>query len=641
MKVDEHLLLWDQALVTIMDIRRISLRGGEEWRAYRLPASSFIYAFDGSAEISLDGTKYQTSRFHVLHGGKGMCLDIVPLTESFEFYMMMYRARPALPSACQPFVWQYALVPGQPMSLLNKVQEMDRLWSAGGRVERLQIKGLLYQFIHEVVWELDRQKVQTLQPDLVAQMLLYLQQHYASVVTMEGLADTFNYSARYLNRRFKRDTGYSPIDYLIQLRMNKAKALLLKTNATVQETAASVGYGDMFYFSRLFKKHTGVAPANYAAYMRENNRGPNSPDEKAGYSMFAKEGKRYIDESDENHYQYTDRGVNRMSRNSKQHLIALVLLCTLTLLVSACSGSANRAEGSTNSSANTNTAAVEQQAKDREVTDGLGHKVTVPANPQRVLATYLEDHLVALGVKPVAQWSVKEGKGVQNYLQQELAGIPTIPSELPYEAVISFEPDLIIIDSAEMVEGDKYEQYNKIAPTYAVGTEKNNDWRQELLTVGEVLNKSEEAQKVLENYEQKASEAKEQLKQAIGTQSAAALWVTAKKVYVVNENLSSGDLLYHDLGLSVPAVVHEAASGSANWNAISLEKLAQMDADHLFIVNARGITKEELLKDSLWQGIPAVQKGNVYEYDNQSSWLYTGTIANSQMIDDVLESIIK
>ncbi|AZK49104.1 iron-hydroxamate ABC transporter substrate-binding protein [Paenibacillus lentus] len=319
---------------------------------------------------------------------------------------------------------------------------------------------------------------------------------------------------------------------------------------------------------------------------------------------------------------------------------------SLTLLLSACSGGLNSASTNGSTSENTHAASGENQAKESQstehlLTDALGHEVKVPANPERIIASYLEDHLVALGVKPVAQWSVAEGKSVQNYLQYELKDVPTIPSELPYEAVMSFQPDLIIMDSAEMVAGDKYEQYSKIAPTYTVGTEQNNDWREELLVVGEVLNKADEAKKALEDYDAKAKEAKEKLQTAIGEKSAVVLWPLGKDTYVVHEKYSSGDVLYRDLGLKVPEVVQEiSATAEANWNQISLEKLAELDADYIFVVSS-AVPMEELLSDPIWAGLPAVKNGQIYEFDRESSWLYTGVIANSQIIDDVVESILK
>lgn len=312
--------------------------------------------------------------------------------------------------------------------------------------------------------------------------------------------------------------------------------------------------------------------------------------------------------------------------------IASSLLVFTALLVSACSGNTGTAPEK---------AAPEQAAAtERVVTDAMGNKVTLPVHPQKVIATYLEDHLVALGVKPVAQWSVGEGS-VQGYLQKELAGIPAIPYDLPLEVVMSHSPDLIILESAELAAGDKYNQYSKIAPTYAVGIEKNTDWRKELLAVGEVLNKRDEAKAVLAAYEKKAQEAKEKLQQGIGTKSATALWVLPKSTFVVKETMSSGDVLYKDLGFTVPEIVKEVTQASdANWSKISLEKLAVLNTDYLFIVNSKGMPLKELVGDPVYANIPAVKNGHVYEFSKDSSWLYSGTIANGQIIDDVMKSVM-
>ena len=247
------------------------------------------------------------------------------------------------------------------------------------------------------------------------------------------------------------------------------------------------------------------------------------------------------------------------------------------------------------------------------MTDAMGHEVNIPAEPKRVIASYLEDNLVALGITPIAQWSVKGGS-VQDYLQDALKDVPTIEHDLPFEAVASFQPDLLIMDSASMVEGNKYSQYSKIAPTYVIGNEVNNDWREELKKVGELFGMEEEAQAALDQYEQKAKDAKEQLQQAIGGESAAAIWLVGGKLFVVSETLSSGAVMYGDLGLTVPGVVKEiSASATGNWSSISLEKLAELDADHLFFINSDG-EGAEVLQDPLWANIPAVKNGNIYEY---------------------------
>lgn len=320
--------------------------------------------------------------------------------------------------------------------------------------------------------------------------------------------------------------------------------------------------------------------------------------------------------------------------NRKMKTIFFICLLLVFTVLAAC--------GNNNSKENNNKEnGTSQEATERTLTDALGNEVKVPAEPKRIIGSYLEDDLVALGVTPVAQWSIQEGKGVQDYLQESLKDVPTIDSTLPYEAVSSFAPDLVLMSSGAEVEGAKYDQYAKLAPTYVVSKENNNDWRKRLQTIGEVIGKKDEAEKVLADYNQKAKDAKGKIQESIKDESAAAIWLVSNQLFIVGENVSSGAVLYGDLGLKVPEVVKEiSATATGNWSAISLEKLAQLDADHLFLINSDG-EGAEVLKDSLWSNIPAVKKGNIYEYGPDTSWLYSGPIANTQIIDDVLESLVK
>ncbi|EOR23066.1 periplasmic-binding protein [Niallia nealsonii AAU1] len=322
-----------------------------------------------------------------------------------------------------------------------------------------------------------------------------------------------------------------------------------------------------------------------------------------------------------------------MKNRTMKSILFICLLLVFTVLA-ACGNSNSKEE-------NNKENAESKEATERTLTDAVGNEVKVPAKPKSIIGSYLEDDLVALGVTPVAQWSVQEGKGVQEYLQEYLKDIPTIDSTLPYEAVSSFAPDLVLMSSASAVEGAKYDQYAKIAPTYVVAKENNNDWRTRLQTIGEVVGKKEEAEKVLADYNEKAEEAKGKIQESIKDESAAAIWLVSNQLFIVGENVSSGAVLYGDLGLKVPEVVKEiSATATGNWSAISLEKLAQLDADHLFLINSDG-EGAEVLNDSLWSNIPAVKNGNIYEYGPDTSWLYAGPIANTQIIDDVVESLVK
>ncbi|MCI1857392.1 MAG: iron-hydroxamate ABC transporter substrate-binding protein [Sporolactobacillus sp.] len=309
--------------------------------------------------------------------------------------------------------------------------------------------------------------------------------------------------------------------------------------------------------------------------------------------------------------------------------VGLFLVCGLLTACASTSGT-----GGSSSSAKSS------ESSARVLKDAMDHKVKVPAHAKRVLASYMEDDLTALGVKPVAQWSINNGKGIQDYLQKSLQGVPTVPYDLPYEAVASFKPDLILIQSAAAVSGGKYAQYQKIAPTYVVDKNINNDWRNQLQKVARVLGKKQKAKQVLADYDRQAADAKKQIKQAVGRPSAAAIWLTGNKFFIVGENVSSGSVLYHDLGLKAPQLVQDISkSATANWSPVSLEKLAKLDANYIFLVNSDKSSGSTMLKESLWKNIPAVKKHHVYEYGAASSWLYSGPIANAQIIDGVLKNI--
>ena len=62
---------------------------------------------------------------------------------------------------------------------------------------------------------------------------------------------------------FKKVTGYSPIDYLLQVRLSKAADLLQKTEDPISEIAQKCGFRDSNYFSRQFKKRYNISPRDY------------------------------------------------------------------------------------------------------------------------------------------------------------------------------------------------------------------------------------------------------------------------------------------------------------------------------------------------------------------------------------------
>ena len=273
----------------------------------------------------------------------------------------------------------------------------------------------------------------------------------------------------------------------------------------------------------------------------------------------------------------------------------------------------------------------------RTLTDAQDHQVKIPNKPKRIIASYLEDYLVALDEKPVAPWTVGEGK-IQDYLQDKLNDIPTINYDMPYEDVLKFEPDLLLIGSNGSLEGGKYKEYSKIAPTYVVKNGDSVTWRDQLEDIGNVLNKEDKAKQVEKDYDQLVNQTKKDMKEQIDGKSAVVLWVTNNSAFMVAENRSSGQLLYKELGFEVPQLTKDISKkATADFSQVSLENLSQLDADYIFLVNSD--SNAAMFKDPLWSNIPAVKNNHLYEFDGESSWLYNGPIAYTKMVESIRDDL--
>ncbi|RNB83166.1 AraC family transcriptional regulator [Brevibacillus nitrificans] len=91
----------------------------------------------------------------------------------------------------------------------------------------------------------------------------YLEEHYAEDLSIEQLARIAQVSPKYFVDLYKKTFGISAMDYLGEVRLNKAKQLMAKSPTKLRDIAHQVGYHDEFYFSRKFKKEVGVSPTVY------------------------------------------------------------------------------------------------------------------------------------------------------------------------------------------------------------------------------------------------------------------------------------------------------------------------------------------------------------------------------------------
>lgn len=92
----------------------------------------------------------------------------------------------------------------------------------------------------------------------------YVDNNYTDpLLSLKSVSEKYHYSPKYLSSAFSKLTKIPFTEYLTNLRINHAKALLKSGKTNIQEIALSSGFSDPQYFSRTFKNRCGVSPKNY------------------------------------------------------------------------------------------------------------------------------------------------------------------------------------------------------------------------------------------------------------------------------------------------------------------------------------------------------------------------------------------
>lgn len=650
---EELAALWSLAAVKLLDVRQNEMKAGGRLYGYRLPAAGFLFGSRGRARLRLDGRLHAEGGAWLLHGAKGMTLDI-EAEEDFQYFFVFYRALLAFPGwrrlrqrmeRGSPFNEAYGFKSADPLPLVRRFAEMRASWERAGGLGRLEAKGLFYQLVHEVLRQSDTLRETPLYGDPIGMAILFLQECYADSLTLDDVAARFGYSPRHLTLRFRERTGTSPIDYLIGIRLERARELLTRTSASLPDIAAAVGYADVYYFGRLFRKHTGLSPIRYRTLHAVGKR-PDRPSIIAGLSIGAPAPPRYSFNDSENHYHKKREGggVIQMRRSTGTSW-AMALLLGLTLLLSACgqgnsNGGAAResaAAGPTQTAAASTAAAsadAASEAKTRTVHTSKGD-IEVPAHPERVVVLYMQGDLLALGIKPVGTSNVEGGAAFASEIEDATAlGNWYEPNT---EAVLALNPDLIIVPSEET-----YELLHKIAPTVIVPAWKmTTDER--LTFIGQILGKEQEAAELLSGLKSKVEASKEKLRAAGLLDKTVTIVEGGLKEMTVVESKNYGrgsQVIYEYLGLKAPELVQQKIDSTteALSEAVSMEALPQFVGDYLFRSMWDGA--DDMSGSKVWTSLPAVQEGGLIEIDFGFSY-YGDIYSLDKQLDFVVEKMLE
>ena len=123
--------------------------------------------------------------------------------------------------------------------------------------------GYLYDFLIELYRLISKCSTENAPNSALLKAVDYINDRYASQITMNELCDVSGVSKQYLCLLFRNNLGSRPMEYIAKRRIQAAKELLTATDKTIEEIAAETGFCTPSYFCKLFRRYEGITPTGF------------------------------------------------------------------------------------------------------------------------------------------------------------------------------------------------------------------------------------------------------------------------------------------------------------------------------------------------------------------------------------------
>ncbi|MFJ9445428.1 ABC transporter substrate-binding protein [Kitasatospora sp. NPDC101235] len=319
---------------------------------------------------------------------------------------------------------------------------------------------------------------------------------------------------------------------------------------------------------------------------------------------------------------------------------ALAVTGAAALLLTGCGSSGSSSGSSTAASPAADAAGGGDGGGKRTVKDATGKAVEVPAEPKRILTLTQEDldAVLALGVKPVG---ITNGQGLAEppaYLKDKVQGVPVVGNLLQpvMDKVIAAKPDLIL--AGDMQDEQVLKQLREITPATLVTMAPTDDWKLAFRGIGNAVNKLDQANRVIGDYEAKAAKAGGELAGNKGAAVSIVRWNPTGPSWMEKKQFASGVAL--DMGLTRPAA--QDKDGNAHSPALSLEKLGEIDGDWLFLSTLTDDGKaalKEVQSKPAYKELGAVKNNHTVTVDGSVWSTRGGPLAADVVIGDIVKAL--
>ncbi|MEK3910805.1 ABC transporter substrate-binding protein [Paenibacillus sp. FSL H7-0331] len=336
-------------------------------------------------------------------------------------------------------------------------------------------------------------------------------------------------------------------------------------------------------------------------------------------------------------------------KRNKISIIALLLL-TVTLILSACGGTATHTQPAAEPKAPTQAAAqsapstkpVEDVKTEYTVKHAMG-ETKIKGTPKRVvvLGNDAVEAALELGFKPVGMVKAWGVAPMYDHLKSKLEGVQIVGDENQpnLEAIAALKPDLII--GIKLRQEKIYDQLSSIAPT-VFSERTNSDMLINFKVYSEALNKKAEGEQKIADYEKRIKELQSKLGDRINTKISLVRFYLGDKVRIYYKDTFAGGII-QKIGLKRPA----AQDKDTFADIIGKERIPDLEGDILFyftLEDDKGETtkaEKEWQQETLWKNLDVVKKGNAHKV-NDGIWNSSGGIISANLLlDELTKYLIK
>lgn len=305
----------------------------------------------------------------------------------------------------------------------------------------------------------------------------------------------------------------------------------------------------------------------------------------------------------------------------KRSILTLLVTCSAIVLLMGCNseGEKNKEEG----------AATHEEKQTKVVKDKLG-EVEIPMKPERIAdVSGSTEELLALGFTPVISGNTdmsnpKEfSPTIKDKLGKDVQNAGWYHSEVNIETIAATKPDLIL---AGKMHEKLYDQLQKIAPTVLVPYYYDS-FRDRFDYVATILNKQDEMNKWMDDYDKKAAEVAEKVKQQTKQETFAVIEATPKDIRLYVRS-GIADIIYDEMKL--PKVAGLPEPDPWGGKVTSVEALDSIDPDHIILMANEG--ENVLDNNKVWESLKAVKAGHVYEMTSDDNYNYSFTAFGRQQL---------